>query len=54
VASYSRLCKWEHVNTNDSSNVQMMIKMNVKLNKSRITIKRSITDVDFINFLKYA
>jgi len=39
MASYSHLWKYEYVNTNDLSNVQVMILINVKLNNSHITIK---------------
>jgi len=39
VVSYSHLSKCKYVNTNDLSNVQVLIKINVKLNKSHITMK---------------
>ena len=42
MVSYSHLRKCEYVNTNDLRNVQVVIKINVKLNKSHITMKTKL------------
>ena len=39
LARYSHLWKCKYVNTNDLSNVQVMIKINVELNKSHFAMK---------------
>jgi len=45
----------EYMNTNDLSNMQVVIKINVKLNKSHITMKTKLQKVSTgIIFFNYA